>query len=317
MSSSAIYAWQNWLVIENVTLLELRMLRQVAADGSFATAASELGYTQSAVSRQMAALERAVGETLFERGRRGVVLTPAAEIVLRGAGRALAELETTTQQLAGLRDRVAGRLSMGAFPSACAALLPRAVAALRADHPALQVVIDEAATPVLLRRLRAGRLDLAVVVVGTVFADHDISGLSEHALPTVGLRIAVPVEHRLARRGTIQVHDLADERWIAGVGAPGEPQFGAWPNVKNPRIAHSVRHWSTRLGLVAAGQGISVLPGTMTFAVPAGVRVLTVDDPSQTGRSSVLVTRPDPGRYTDLAVQMVIQQAGALRAFAG
>ncbi|PRZ44294.1 regulatory helix-turn-helix LysR family protein [Antricoccus suffuscus] len=96
-------------MIDDVTLFGLKVLRQVAATGSFAAAASELGYTQSAVSRQMAALEAAVGEQLFERERRGVRLTPAAEIVLSGATRALAELETTGQQLAGLRDRAAGR----------------------------------------------------------------------------------------------------------------------------------------------------------------------------------------------------------------
>ena len=300
-------------MIENVTLLGLRMLYQVSVDGSFAAAANELGYTQSAVSRQMAALESAVGETLFERGRRGVLLTPAAQILLRGGGRALAELETTAQQLAGLRDRIAGRIAIGAFPTACAVLVPHAVAALRKEHPAVQVVIDEAATPVLLRRLRAGRLDLAVVVVGPDFAEHDVSGLVEHPLPVVGLRVAVPEGHRLARRRDVQPRDLVDEAWITGVGAPGEPQFGAWPTLTNPRVAHTVRHWTTRLGLVAAGQGISVLPGTMTFAVPEGVHVLAVNDPSQSGRSSVLVTRPDAGRLTDLAAGAVLSQAVALQ----
>ena len=123
------------------------MLQQVSIDGSFAAAATELGYTQSAVSRQMAALENAVGEILFERGRRGVLLTPAAQILLRGGGRALAELETAAQQLAGLRDRIAGRIAIGAFPTACAVLVPHAVAALCEEHPAVQVVIDEAAHP--------------------------------------------------------------------------------------------------------------------------------------------------------------------------
>ena len=129
----------------------------------------------------------------------------------------------------------------------------------------------------------------------------------------MGLRVAVPEGHRLARRRNVQPRDLVDEAWITGVGAPGEPQFGAWPTITNPRVAYSVRHWTTRLGLVAAGQGVSVLPGTMTFAVPAGVSVLTVNDPSQTGRSSVLVTRPNPGQLTDLATGALISQATALQ----
>ena len=303
-------------MIDKVTLLGLRVLREVAATGSFAAAATELGYTQSAVSRQMAALETAVGEQLFRRGRRGVVLTPAAQIVLSGAGRALAELEATEQQLAGLRDRAAGRLAIGAFPSACAVLVPRAVAALLAKHPALDVVIDEAATPVLLRRLRARRLDLAVVALDPETAHQDASGLSGYPLPIVGMRVAVPDKHRLARHRSVQPSDLVDERWIAGIGGPHDPQFGAWPSVANPNVAYTVRHWTTRLGLVAAGLGISMLPGTMTAIAPPGVHVLEVDDPVTVGRSSMLLTNKDPGPVTNLAVDALLGQARTLRAAA-
>ncbi|NYJ76006.1 LysR family transcriptional regulator [Allobranchiibius huperziae] len=311
---SALLAWQDRLVMETVTLLGLRILRQVAVTGSFAAAAVELGYTQSAVSRQMAALESAVGEQLFERGRRGVTLTPAAQIVLSGAGRALAELETTGQQLAGLRDRVGGRLVIGAFPTACSVLVPRAVAALRDGHPALTVIIDEAPTPVLLRRMSAGRLDVALVALNDESTDRDLKDLARFPLPIVGMHVAVPAEHPLARRPTVRPEDLLDEPWIVGVGGSGDPQFGPWPGIANPRIAFSVRHWTTRLGLVAAGLGISVLPGTMAVAVPPGVRAIEVDDPSHAERSSVLLARNDAGPRTRLAVRALLAQATALRA---
>ncbi|WP_238145171.1 LysR substrate-binding domain-containing protein [Antricoccus suffuscus] len=193
-------------------------------------------------------------------------------------------------------------------------LVPRTVAALLNAHPALQVVIDEAATPVLLRRLRARRLDVALVALGTAPAESDVTSFRAHALPVVGLRIAVPADHRLARRRTVQPRELADEAWIAGVGSPGEPQFGAWPTVGEPRIAYTVRHWTTRLGLVAAGLGITVLPGTMASTVPADVRVLTVHDRSYAGGNSTILTRSDPGRATDLAVNALLEQASALRA---
>ena len=299
--------------MENVTLLGLRVLRQVAAGGSFAAAAAELGYTQSAVSRQMAALESAVGEQLFERGRRGVTLTPAAQIVLSGAGRALVELETTGQQLAGLRDRVGGRLVIGAFPTACSVVVPRAVAALRAAHPALTVIIDEASTPVLLRRMSAGRLDVALVALSTESPDREVGDLARFPLPIVGMHLAVPAEHPLARRRTVRPEDLVDEPWIVGVGGSGDPQFGTWPGIAHPRIAFSVRHWTTRLGLVAAGLGISVLPGTMAVAGPPGVRVIEVVDPSHADRSSVLLTRSDAGPRARLAVEALLAQATALR----
>lgn len=226
----------------------------------------------------------------------------------------MAEVEAVEQRLAGLRDRVAGRLVIGAFPTAAAVLVPRAVAALLADHPALEVVLDEAATTVLLRRVRGRRLDVAVVAVGAGLPAQDLDALAVHPLPTVGLRVVVPDEHRLARRRVVRPHDLTAEKWIVGLGVPGEAQFGAWPTLAEPRIAYAVRHWTTRLGLVAAGLGISVLPGTMAASVPASVRVVPVDDPSWPGRESLLVTRPDPGPVTDLAVQALLGQAEAIRA---
>ncbi|SHH09426.1 LysR family transcriptional regulator [Geodermatophilus nigrescens] len=296
-----------------VTVLGLRVIRQVAASGSFAAAAVELGYTQSAVSRQIAALESAVGERLFTRGRRGVQLTAAGEVVLRGAGRALAELDATGQQLARLHDRLAGRLTVSAFPTAAAVLVPRAVADLAAAHPTLQVVLDEAASPVALRRLRAGRTDVAVVAAGPGLPDPDLAGLEVSPLVPLGLLVAVPEGHRLARTPVVRPGDLADVPWIVGTGAPGEPQFGPWPTLAEPRVAFSVRHWTTRLGLVAAGLGVTVLPGTMAAAVPAGVRVVAIDDPSWPGRRTLVVTRRPPDRAAALAARAVVEQAEALR----
>jgi DNA-binding transcriptional LysR family regulator len=298
-------------VIDDVTLLGLRVLREVAGTGSFSAAAVELGYTQSAVSRQMRALETAVGEPLFERGRRGVELTPAGRLVLAGAGRVLTELETTTAQLAGRRDRLAGRLPIGAFPTACAVLVPRVVAAMQRDHPGLDILVDEASTPVLLRRLRSRRLDVAVVA--TEADDPSVADLARHRLPVVGMRLAVPVTHRFAGRREVTVDELRDEPWIVGFGAPGDPQFGPWSGIEDPRIAHAVRQWTTRLGLVAAGLGITVLPGAMAPTVPSGVAVVRVDDPAHVARGSLAVTRADPDARTCAALDAVIDQARRIR----
>ncbi len=294
-----------------MTLTGLKVLRQVVASGSFSAAAVELGYTQSAVSRQMRVLESAVGEPLFERGRRGVTPTPAGRMVVAAAGRVLAELDSMTLQLAGRRDRLAGRLVIGAFPTACAVLVPRSVAALRRAHPGVEVTVDEASTPALLRRLRARRVDLAVV--GPDAGDADIRDLVPHAFPVVGLCVAVPVDHRLARRSRVTVDDLADESWIAGAGPPGEPQFGPWPGARDPRVVQSARNWSTRLGMVASGLGISVLPGTLAAALPPGVTpVRVVDQPVDT-RGGLILTRPDADPRARSAVEAIRDQARRLR----
>src|SRR5690242_13870257 len=110
-----------------ITLIGLRVVRAVAAGGSFTAAAEALGYTQSAVSRQIAVTEAAAGSVLFTRQARGVTPTPAGEVLVERAANVLAEIEMAEQTLAGLRDRLAGRLSLGVFPTAAAVLAPRAI----------------------------------------------------------------------------------------------------------------------------------------------------------------------------------------------
>src|SRR3954449_12041199 len=100
----------------------LRVLREVAAQGSFTAAARTLGYTQSAVSRQVAGLEKAAGTALFDRAARGVSLTDAGEALLQRAGTVLDELDAAQQELAGMAEPGTGRVRVGAFPTAVAGL---------------------------------------------------------------------------------------------------------------------------------------------------------------------------------------------------
>lgn len=276
------------------TLTGLRVVHQVAATGSFTRAAEVLGYTQSAVSRQVAAMEAAAGAPVFDRGRRGVELTPAGRVLVRHATEILAGLAATELELAGLRDRLAGRLTIGAYPTAATALVPRAMAQVTSGHPGLAVLLEEASTPALLRRLRAGRLDVAVIGVGHGLPDYDLTGLRQTTVSRGDLLVAVPETHRFADRDGVTVPDLAHEQWITGEGAAGDPQFGAWPTLPDPHIAHTARSWSTRLGLVAAGLGITVIPDLAVPALPTGIRAVPVTDTHWPGRATVAATRPDP-----------------------
>ncbi|MEU0796624.1 LysR family transcriptional regulator [Amycolatopsis sp. NPDC005961] len=274
-----------------VTLTGLRVIREVAATGSFTAAAASLGYTQSAISRQVAMMEAAAGTALFERHARGVRPSPAGALLVRHATTALAVVDTAEQELAGLRDRLAGRLSIGAFPAAAAVLVPRALAVLSTRHPGLAVTLEEGATPALLARLRGGRTEVVVIGVGAGLPGYDLAGLQQDVLVEDDLRVAVPAGHRLAHRRRVDVADLRDEKWIAGRGGRGEPQFGAWPTLDEPRIGHAVHSWTTRLGMVAAGLGVALLPGVAAASVPAGVAVVAVEDPAWRGRAAVVVTR--------------------------
>jgi DNA-binding transcriptional LysR family regulator len=281
--------------MSELTLAGLRVTLEVAQRGSFTAAAEALGYTQSAVSRQIIATETAMGAALFERHARGVTPTQSGEALLRHARQVIAHVEAAELEVAGLRDRIAGRLVVGAYPTAAATLVPRAIARLREAHPALTVTLWEAGSPAQLRRLRAGRIEVAVVAIGEGLPDYDFTGLRIEVVRTGrGMGVVVSTGHPLASREAVHVDDLAEQSWIVGAGGEGEPQFGAWPTLEAPRVAYEARGWQTRLGLVAAGLGVSVLPGLAADTVPHGVKWLRVDDPAFVlKRETVMVTAAD------------------------
>jgi DNA-binding transcriptional LysR family regulator len=288
--------------VSDVTLIGLRVVHEVMSTGSFTAAAESLGYTQSAVSRQVALMERASAARLFERGPRGVEPTQAGAILAERAAEILADLDGAMRRIASAADDVTGRISIGAFPTAAAVLVPSVVARLAHDHPGLDVAVIEAATPTLLQRLRSGGIDAAVVSVGHGLDDHDLSGLREELIVHNDLRVAVSSGHRLSRRSTVDVDDLANEDWIVGTGRRGTPQFGAWPTLTSPHVVRTVESWTSRLGMVAVGLGVCVVPGIAAAMVPAGVTVLRVDDPHWLGRSTVVVTGSERSAAVEIAV---------------
>ncbi|WP_091178624.1 LysR family transcriptional regulator [Microlunatus flavus] len=285
------------------SLTGLRVVRAVADSGSFTAAAELLGYTQSAVSRQVAATESAAGTSLFRRESRGVVLTPAGAVVARRAGAALEQLSGARRDLAALADGVSGRVVIGAFPTAAAVLVPRTMARLLQAHPGLEVELREGSTPTNLRRLRAGRVDVALAAIGDGLGEHDLEHLVTQVLPGAGMWLAVPADHRLARRDDVTAADLVAERWIVGEGLRSDPHFGAWPTLTDPVVAHSAPSLSTRLGLVAAGLGVALVPSLAAGSAPAGVEVVAVADATWSGRRTVAVVREGEESATRVVVE--------------
>ena len=293
-----------------VTVSGLRVIREIALSGSFTATARLLGYSQPAISRQVAAMEAAAGYPLFIREPRGVRVSAAGAIVVEHAGRILAGVDVLQQDLAVLGDRLAGRVKLGVFPAAMAVLAPRAVARLRSEHPGLQVSLSEGATPSLLRQLRAGRLAVAVIGAGAGLPGYDLDGLTRQVVLASQLRVAVPHGHRLAEAAVVPVTELAGEMWIAGDDSGGDPQFGAWPTLANPVISYTSRSWPARFGLVAAGLGICLVPEVAALSVPAGVATVGVEDPEWPGRMTVAVTRERSGKEAG-AVMDALREAGA------
>ncbi|QCR18780.1 LysR family transcriptional regulator [Agrococcus sp. SGAir0287] len=268
----------------------LRALRTVLEAGSLTAASERLGFTQSALSKQIAALEAAAGAPLLVRRPRGVVPTEAGRRLARHAAAVLDRLEVAARELEVLDATVGGRVALGAFPAAAARLVPVALARLRHEHPAVDVELAIASTPVQLRRLRAGRLDLALVASGDDLPAWDDAGIDLEPLPVGRPVVAVAAEHRLAGAGRVGVDELRREPWIAGGGAPGAPQFGPWPTLPDPEVVATLEEWTARLGFVAAGLGVTTVPSLLIDALPPGVVAVAVDDPRLVPRSLLLAS---------------------------
>ena len=282
--------WQedDGAVTLDLTSQSLRSLTAIAEAGSFTAAAVRLGYTQSAVSKQVRALETATGAALFTRTARGVQPTAAGQVLLRRAALILDQLEAAQHDLDAMVGHPAGRVALGGFPATAVQLVPEALASLDSSSPEIEVEFRELSTPAQLRQLRSGRIDLGIVAIGEGLPDYDLTGLETRTLAGGPLLVAVSAGHRWAGRTQVSLDELRTERWIIGRGEVGEPQFGVWPSLGPADVALTARDWSTRLGFVAAGLGVTTVPSLVVAALPATVAVVQVDDPGRQQRSLAL-----------------------------
>jgi len=237
----------------------MRVLREVAIQGSFSAAAEALSFTQSAVSQQIAALERETGTILVQRNARGVKLTEAGEALVRHADAVLARLaeaEAELEAIAGLRG---GRLRMAAFESAGATLMPLAIKEFRVQHPAIELTMTLGEPEEAEPQLKSGELDL-VIGFGSRYAQED--GIERHFLLEDPMFLVLPREHPLVAKRNLRLADLADEAWIGG---PQDCEcnqliYGACSAAGyDPRIAFETDDYAAVQGFVAAGVGVSLI----------------------------------------------------------
>lgn len=252
-----------------IDLGRLRALNAVAGHRSVVAAAEALRCTPSAVSQQLAKLERETGTALVEKDGRGLRLTEAGRLLARHAERVLAAVDEAEAALAAHRDTVTGRLTVSAFATACRALLPGALHRLAAEHPQLSVGLVEAHPLEALEALHRGHVDLAVVDDWPEVALRYPSGVVHAELGWDRADLIVPDDHRFT--GPVALAECGDERWIAA--KPGDPCL-EWlvrvlPGVR-PEL--HVSEFETQLTLVAAGLGVAVVPRLARPPLPAGVR---------------------------------------------
>jgi DNA-binding transcriptional LysR family regulator len=269
-----------------LNLERLRVLQAVARHGSVTGAAAELHVTTSAVSQQLARLERESGTTLVERNGRGIRLTDSA-LVLAGHAQAILSLAEQAQaDVAAQAGAVAGRLVLASLPTATRGLAAPALRRLAAAHSALRVELIEADSSESVPALVQGAVDL---VIAHDWSNAPLSapdGVTRILLHEDRADIAVPASHPLARRADngggndpVELGQLGPGPWICGT--PGTSchdwlTFTLRSAHHEPQIAHTASEYATQLALVAAGLGIAVMPRLGRGQVPAGVHMVAV-----------------------------------------
>ncbi len=300
-------------------MLDLRRLtvfREVASRRSFSAAAAALSYTQSTVSQAVADLERELGVTLLDRSSRPVRPTHAGELVLERAEALLGQARLIEDDLAALGQGDVGRLRLSAFLTAWSTFVPGAVAAFTAAHPRIEIGVEQLEPAAAIRRLAAGELDLAVIYRHGGPAGDPEPGprfVTEH-LRDDPHALVLPAGHRLARKRSLTLADLAGERWIL---PPRELSFtqavlalcrehGGF----EPVTAYETADVGMAQPLVAAGLVVSLFPRMSLERPHPGVAVRDLPELSLT--RSVWAVR-SAARVVPAARDMVAALATAAR----
>ncbi|WP_433473902.1 LysR substrate-binding domain-containing protein [Spirillospora sp. CA-142024] len=261
----------------------LRVLREVARQGTIAAAARALHLTPPAVSQQLAALEREADVRLLEREGRKVALTEAAHTLVAHTETILAQLEAAAADIAAMEGRYGGSLRIGAFPTAAASFVAVALAELAPRLPMVRVHVEELEPERALDLLKSGNLDLAVAHEYDLVPRRADPALHRVELHTEPLRVALPPGHPLADAAGVDLAALADERWIAPpdgltcleelhrlCGSAGfEPVLGS----------HAYTH-PLVFALVAAGLGVALVPELAVRQNLAGAAVRPLQHPA-------------------------------------
>jgi DNA-binding transcriptional LysR family regulator len=252
----------------------MRVLREVAERGSMAAAAHALSFTPSAVSQQIAALERETALQLVERGPRSIRLTEAGRALVRHAEAILARLEAAEAEInaiAGLRE---GILRLASFPSAYATVMPEAIVEFRRRHASVDLRLTEADPLASLDRLKSGEIDLAVVFEYDYvpFPREDAVELTD--LLADPIRVLLPASHRAARAGAVDLRELRDDVWITSTRRSSCHPFvvracraaGFEPKIGFESDDHGV--WQ---GLVAANAAVALAPDLASSSLRDGI----------------------------------------------
>jgi DNA-binding transcriptional LysR family regulator len=292
-------------------LHRLRLLQEFAERGTIAATAAALGYTPSAVSQQLAALEREAGAALLDRSARSAELTDAGRRLAVRATEILALIEAAEADLSA--DEPVGRVAISAFPTASVAFAPALTRIVRA-HQGLNLLLRQTQGAEGMRQVRAGQVDVAIVDDWTVTPPAETGGLHFYPLVRDSMVLVVPRRHWAADPAQpVALHRLRDEPWLAPPA--GEPSRRAVDRVLAGAGATPSAPWefeglATILSLVARGIGVAILP-RLTLAAGEG-RVAVRELPGRSpARQVYAVARESGVRRPSVAVILTALTAAA------
>ena len=290
----------------------LRALREVDARGSIAAAAQALGYTASAVSQSIAAMERYLDLQLLERTSRGVTLTPAGMRLVEHADVILAHLDAAEREARALRSNDAEiSLTLATFASGVD-LVVRAASELAQTRANTELRVVEADPGYSLPELRSGNVDVALTYVNDGLPTEPPTWMEEMPLLTEPVLAILPERHPLAGRESIRLVELAGERFIAEPAADHRPftLIACHAAGFDPEIAGYSSDFGLTAALVARGDAVALIP-RMAVREPTGVVALPLSEPALT-RRVFAATRVGNARVPGVAALL-----GALRRAAG
>jgi len=241
----------------------IRVLQEVVQRGSFSGAAESLHLSQSAVSQQVAALEREVGVPLLERTSEGPKLTAAGEALMEHGDAVLCRLEEAERELAQIAGLEGGRLRLSSFPTASATLMTRALALFRQRFPKIELQFSEDEPEDSFPALKRGDFDLAVVFDYPAFPLDFARDVEAELIFEEAMQVALPPGHPLAATKSVKIADLAEEDWLCGA-LPSSCREYVIDVCRDagfePRISFRSEDYEVIKGFVAAGLGVTILP---------------------------------------------------------
>lgn len=252
--------------------------------GSLSAAAIELNHTQSAVSRQIAGLERQLGVSLVERHARGVRPTSAGEVFRHHAVTTLNEADRAVRAVQDVREGTFNRpLAVGATPSLAAGIVPQAIRRLLERAGSIRWNLLPGLSAQLHNRVITGDLDIAVVTDAPPGLPHD-PRVERRFLGLDTMVVALPVGHPQAARGPVHIRTLADQTWVEDNDGSAAllRQHAARAGV-SARIDLTAADLVGKMALVATGHAIALIPGVLTGALRADVTTMPLVDPPTRG----------------------------------